>query len=438
MHKNPFWRVKHPQRVAPATVNSAPPMMQQPPAPGYPPQQHQQMMYNNNNNPMMMPPQQQSNFSVATNSMGGPMMGQPGMNQTAIANASPDALYVFEGSQDVEGHVIITMPPGKKTEHLGIKLQFIGRIDMSVGIHEGKPHYDFVSLSKELAPPGVLYQQQTILPFRFKNMEKELESYRGRNVSVRYMVKFKMERKFVPPLKKEHDVWVQLLQQQPTRDEPIEMEVGIEDCLHITFKVSPLDGWYFFSFAHLLTHNLVRHCSQYSKRHYHLLDTIRGEIHFLLVRIKIKYMELAVLRRETSGEGVAAALAAGQQGGAQPPVNQGGSEGGNIFTETQTLIKYEIMDGAPVKGETIPVKLSLAGIPADLTPTFTAVNNRFSVRYFLNLVLVDEDDRRYFKQQEIILWRKDLGWAEAFSQLIPVAYVSMLLVPWFLLLARRE
>ena len=140
-----------------------------------------------------------------------------------------------------------------------------------------------------------------------------------------------------------------------------------------------------------------------------MLDTIRGEIHFLLVRIKIKYMELAVLRRETSGEGVAAALAAGQQGGAQPPVNQGGSEGGNIFTETQTLIKYEIMDGAPVKGETIPVKLSLAGIPADLTPTFTAVNNRFSVRYFLNLVLVDEDDRRYFKQQEIILWRKDLG-----------------------------
>jgi vacuolar protein sorting-associated protein 26 len=67
------------------------------------------------------------------------------------------------------------------------------------------------------------------------------------------------------------------------------------------------------------------------------------------------------------------------------------------------------MDGAPVKGEVIPVKLSLKGIPADLTPTYTAVNNRFSVRYFLNLVLVDEDDRRYFKQQEIILWRKELG-----------------------------
>jgi len=34
------------------------------------------------------------------------------------------------------------------------------------------------------------------------------------------------------------------------------------------------------------------------------------------------------------------------------------------------------------------------------------VNDVFSVKYFLNLVLVDEDDRRYFKQQEVIFWRK--------------------------------
>jgi vacuolar protein sorting-associated protein 26 len=34
------------------------------------------------------------------------------------------------------------------------------------------------------------------------------------------------------------------------------------------------------------------------------------------------------------------------------------------------------------------------------------VCRKFSVRFFVNLVLVDEEDRRYFKQQEIILWRK--------------------------------
>ena len=36
------------------------------------------------------------------------------------------------------------------------------------------------------------------------------------------------------------------------------------------------------------------------------------------------------------------------------------------------------------------------------------INNKFSVKYYLNLVLVDEEDRRYFKQQEITLWRKEI------------------------------
>ena len=74
--------------------------------------------------------------------------------------------------------------------------------------------------------------------------------------------------------------------------------------------------------------------------------------------------------------------------------------------ESETLAKFEVMDGAPVRGECIPIRLFLKGY--DLTPSYKNVNNKFSVKYFLNLVLVDEEDRRYFKQQEIILWRKKL------------------------------
>ena len=62
------------------------------------------------------------------------------------------------------------------------------------------------------------------------------------------------------------------------------------------------------------------------------------------------------------------------------------------------------MDGAPVRGEQIPIRLYLSGF--DLTPSYSNVNNRFSVKYYINLVLIDEEDRRYFKQQEIIIWRK--------------------------------
>ena len=50
-----------------------------------------------------------------------------------------------------------------------------------------------------------------------------------------------------------------------------------------------------------------------------------------------------------------------------------------------------------VTGESIPIRLFMNGY--DLTPTMRDVNKKFSVRYYLNLVLVDDEDRRYFKQQ---------------------------------------
>ncbi|TYK24504.1 vacuolar protein sorting-associated protein 26A-like [Cucumis melo var. makuwa] len=77
--------------------------------------------------------------------------------------------------------------------------------------------------------------------------------------------------------------------------------------------------------------------------------------------------------------------------------------GANTHVETETLAKYELMDGAPVRGESIPVRLFLS--PYELTPTHRNINNKFSVKYYLNLVLVDEEDRRYFKQQEITIYR---------------------------------
>lgn len=274
LHKNPFWRVKHPmdaQKIAPAT---------------------------------------------------------PVMSVTGEMEVRPQ-LFAYEQQQDLSGVVTLHLPPGRQVEHMGIKIMFIGRIDMTGLNDPGRPHYDFVSLSKELAPPGTLYQTKAEFPFYFRTIDKEHESYRGRNVAVRYFVKVVIERKFLPPIQKEHDVWIQVLGQPPAQNEAIKMEVGIEDCLHIEFE--------------------------YERRVYHLQDTILGKIHFLLVRIKIKHMELAVIRRETSGDGVVATALPGQP--APPAQQQQSSDNSNVFTETQTLVKYEIMDGAPVKGEVIPVKL---------------------------------------------------------------------------------
>ncbi len=56
--------------------------------------------------------------------------------------------------------------------------------------------------------------------------------------------------------------------------------------------------------------------------------------------------------------------------------------------------------------ESIPIRLFLQAYK-NITPTYSNVNNKFSVIYILNLVLVDVEDRKYFKQFEIKLFRLD-------------------------------
>ncbi|XP_055317215.1 vacuolar protein sorting-associated protein 26B-like [Sitodiplosis mosellana] len=259
-------------------------------------------------------------------------------------------LLYYDG-ETVSGKVNVTLKkPGSKLEHQGIKVELIGQIEL---YYDRGNHHEFVSMVKELARPGDLIQN-TSYPFEFANVEKPYEVYVGSNVRLRYFLRVTIVRR-ISDVVREIDIAVHTLCSYPEMNCPIKMEVGIEDCLHIEFE--------------------------YNKSKYHLKDVIVGKIYFLLVRIKIKHMEIAIIKRETTGSG---------------PVN--------VFTENETIAKYEIMDGAPVKGESIPIRVFLAGY--DLTPTMRDINKKFSVRYFLNLVLMDTEDRRYFKQQEITLWRK--------------------------------
>lgn len=261
-----------------------------------------------------------------------------------------ERLFLYYDGESVSGKVIVNLKvPGKKLEHHGIKIEFVGQIEL---FYDRGNHHEFTSLVRDLARPGEM-TQSTTYDFEFVNVEKPYETYTGANVRLRYFLRVSIIRR-ISDISKELDLAVHTLSSFPEMNNSIKMEVGIEDCLHIEFE--------------------------YNKSKYHLKDVIVGKIYFLLVRIKIKHMELAIIKRETTGTGP------------------------NTYNENETIAKYEIMDGAPVRGESIPIRLFLAGY--ELTPTFKDVNKKFSVRYFLNLVLVDEEERRYFKQQEVVLWRK--------------------------------
>ncbi|XP_014092974.1 vacuolar protein sorting-associated protein 26 [Bactrocera oleae] len=270
--------------------------------------------------------------------------------EVKLEDGKIEKMLLYYDGETVSGKVNVTLKkPGSKLEHQGIKIEFIGQIEL---FYDRGNHTEFKCITKALARPGDLIQNHSY-PFDFQNVEKQFEVYAGSNVRLRYFLRATIVRR-ISDITREVDIAVHTLCSYPELNSPIKMEVGIEDCLHIEFE--------------------------YNKSKYHLKDTIIGKIYFLLVRIKIKHMEIAIIKRESTGTGP------------------------NMFTENETIAKYEIMDGAPVKGESIPIRVFLAGY--NLTPTMRDINKKFSVKYFLNLVLMDTEDRRYFKQQEITLWRK--------------------------------
>ncbi|KAG8041060.1 hypothetical protein G9C98_002048 [Cotesia typhae] len=231
--------------------------------------------------------------------------------------------FLYYDGETVSGKVIVSLRKAGKLEHQGVKVEFIGQIEL---YYDRGNHHEFTSLVKELARPGEL-THNTEYTFEFANVEKPFESYTGSNVRLRYFLRVTIVRR-LSDLVKELELVVHTLSSYPDMNNPIKMEVGIEDCLHIEFE--------------------------YNKSKYHLKDVIVGKIYFLLVRIKIKHMEIAIIKRETTGSGP------------------------HTFTENETIAKYEIMDGAPVKGESIPIRVFLAGY--DLTPTMRDINKKFSVR----------------------------------------------------------
>lgn len=264
-------------------------------------------------------------------------------------NGQTVMLPLFQSQETIIGEVLVEPTQGKKFEHNGIKIELLGQIEL---FFDRGNFYDFTSLVRELDVPGELYERKTY-PFEFSTVEMPHESYNGVNVRLRYILKVTIGRNYVPNMVEYQEFVVRNYTPPPPINNSIKMEVGIEDCLHIEFE--------------------------YNTSKYHLKDAILGKIYFLLVRIKIKNMELEIRRRESTGSG------------------------SNTYVETETLAKFELMDGAPVRGESIPIRLFLS--PYELTPTYRNINNKFSVKYFLNLVLVDEEDRRYFKQQEITVYR---------------------------------
>ena len=266
-------------------------------------------------------------------------------------NGTITRLPLFYDKEDISGKIILKIPQGKTFEHKGIKLELMGIIK---SLSDPNDILKFISLTSELESIGILSKEINIFDFKFTSVQKQFETYRGKLKNIIYLLKITIDTSFrTLSYEQEFAVYnpepISVLNEN---DNPIKLEVGVDEWLKIIFEVD--------------------------SRNFDIKGLIVGRVTFKKVSIRLNSMEVRIIKKES--------------------INT--QDNKPLY---QDIIAYEIMDGGPIKNEIVPIRLYLK--PYGLTPTMNNVNNRLCVTYLISLVLIDIEDRQYFKKHEIILHR---------------------------------
>jgi vacuolar protein sorting-associated protein 26 len=186
-------------------------------------------------------------------------------------------LPTYHDRENITGKVIINLNKIKTLEHKGVKIELMGVIE---NLLDKKNVLRFIALTRDLEPPGTITSEVTNLSFTFNNVEKEYETYRGTNVQVRYLLRVTITTS-MKTINHDQEFGVvnpQAVTSLDTDNQNIRLEVGIEDWLHLVFEVE--------------------------KSKMHLRDTISGQVVFKKVSIRLKSMEVQIIKRETLGAGM--------------------------------------------------------------------------------------------------------------------------------------
>jgi vacuolar protein sorting-associated protein 26 len=260
----------------------------------------------------------------------------------------------FFPSDNIKGDFIIELNQNYFLEHQGIKVNLIGIIENTKNPSSSTKFYEeFLTISSA----DKINNEITKFNFNFPPKEKPYESYFGSSIKIRYYVcvnvlsstnnlSNQIEIIILKPLSRE----LFLKEENP----PLKMEIGVENLIHIIFEVN--------------------------KTNYFLRDVIIGKVKIIECNLEIKYMVIQVIRKENLNI-----------------LNSSSNE--------NTLMSiFQLMDGSPEEGIEIPIRLYLSGIRS-LTPSFTNIDDKFSVQYFLSIEFEDKEERTFFKKMEIKLER---------------------------------
>ena len=264
-------------------------------------------------------------------------------------NDSSARYPTFFNGENISGHIELKLN-SKTLKHKGIKAELHGILEKYGTINKTK---SFLNISSDISRPEEITQEKVYLNFNFQNAKLPYESYKGDYATVKYFVRIiiiatyknaEYEKEFAVVNPNESSILKK-------NDEPIRMQVGIKQKLSLSIY-----------FQH---------------KNYNCRGTLKGFISFNYINIPLTFMEVQIVRREIIF--------------------------GDKKCEPAYVARYELIDGFPTKNERIPIRFFLKSY--NLTPTYPNIDDMFCVRYFLNLVIADEEENRYFKQKEICLFR---------------------------------
>lgn len=252
-------------------------------------------------------------------------------------------LPLFTQGNPVKGHVSITLLPGKSISHQGIVVSLIGEFRHP----DGSTISPFFTRRQEIVPAGEL-TSSIETDFTFDNFNFPCPSYYGIGVRAVYHIQIKIIKRLVD-IKHEEEFAVVFFTPRPTEMVPVHNEVGIRNILHIEF-VFP---------------NNIFDCT----------ECVVGAVYFILVKLRIVHMQLNLYRVEMYNSDE------------------------TVFKKKTIVQQFEIMDGAPVRGECIPIRIFLSN--EDIWPISPFKGCPLKVEHYLRAQLTDENGKGYFKRLKV-------------------------------------
>lgn len=253
--------------------------------------------------------------------------------------------YFYPGSiillktDEIKGSITVPLINGRPYKHNGILISVIGqhriKSDNTISL--------FYKRSKTLIQEGDV-KEQVKIAFHIKALDFPVPSFYGTFCDCRYMVQAR-----VKIGNTEHvmgkPIYILFTQPVPENIVPMKAEVGIQNVLHVEFVIQ----------------NPVFDCG----------GVLIGKINFLIVKIRIVNMYIQIRRTEAFNNGIAS------------------------FKNDAIIAQYEILDGMPVRGDSVPIRFYLPSVKLWPYPMNSGKN--LTVNYNIRFFMVDENGKHYFK-----------------------------------------